>query len=305
MNSSSVVNTAPLADSSPSTAPLERKISPVLEPLFENLAELAVLPSVARDILRVANDPAAGAIDLLPAVEQDPGLATNLVKCANSSYYSPREPIGDLRSALSMLGVDKARNLAMTIIVGERFTAPAPYGELDRERLWDHSVCTAVAARKIARHTGCGDPEEAYLAGLIHEIGLLVIDQNLTEKLPRVVVRFRTGIDWADAEQEVLSFDHAQLGGYIAWRSGFPDQIVQAVDLHHESGLATGELAYLVGVVSIANYLVTRMGRGSVADRRLPPPSQMVFDRLGLDRTALRELWLVVEGQLTHVGGLA
>ncbi|MEM1304009.1 MAG: HDOD domain-containing protein [Planctomycetota bacterium] len=272
--------------------------------MFQQLGSVAALPQVAQDILAVAQDPNAGVIDLLPAVEKDPGLAANIVKTANSSYYAPRQPIGDLQTALSMLGMDRARNLAMTVVVGDRFTEPSPIGEIDRHRLWDHSVCTAAAARTLAKHTGTADPEEAYLAGLIHDLGLLVIDQHLVEQLPRLLVRLRTGGDWVAAEHEIFSFDHAQLGAYLAWRSGFPDQIVEAVDLHHESNRASGEVAYLVSVVAVANYFVTRMGRGSIAARRLEAPSQTVFDRLELDRPALRNVWALIEEQLAHVGGL-
>lgn len=262
------------------------------------------MPSLAVRVLQVANDPASDISDLLEVIEQDPALATRLVKTVNSSYYGLPREVGDLRTAVTMLGMEQVRNLALTVVIGNKFSIRTPLGEIDPAQAWDHSLCVATAARLIATKTEAADPEEAYLAGLVHDLGLLVIDQNIAKQMPRVLVRFKTGDDWSAAEREVLSFDHAQLGAYIAWRSGFPSSTLAAIDLHHESDRATGESLGMVCIISVANYLVTRMGRGSIAGRRLPAPSETVFKTLDLSRQKLRAVWNLVEDTIAHVGHL-
>jgi len=254
--------------------------------------------------MQVASDEEASVEDMLEVVEQDPVLAIKLLQTVNSSYYSLPNKVADLRTAISLLGINQVRNMALTVIVGRHYAAPSTVGAIDPAQMWDHSVCTAAAARMVAQKTHATDPDEAYLAGLIHDAGLLIIDQKFEAQMPRILVRFKTNKSWMQAEQEVLSFDHAQLGAYIAWRSGFPHRLVAAVDFHHSPTDASGEVAPLSAVVSVANYLVSRLGRAVMAERRLPPPLETVFERIDLNRRDVRGLWGELESVLESVGEL-
>lgn len=293
-----------LAEGDPTPGPPPRSITAELEQSFQKISEMASFPAVARKVLAVAGQQEVSTDDMLEVVEQDPALALRILQTVNSSYYGLRNTVADLRSGITLLGIKQVRNIALTVVVGKHFAKPTNVGSIDPARLWDHSVSTAAAARLIANKTKAADPEEAYLAGLIHDSGLLAIDQHMEDEIPRILVRFKSNRSWMEAEQDVLSFDHAQLGAYIAWRSGFPFRLVAAVDYHHQPTQAPEEISPLACVVAVSNYFVTRMGRSVMDDRRLSPPQQRVFDLLQLSRIEVRDLWTELEELLETVGEL-
>ncbi|MEM9185138.1 MAG: HDOD domain-containing protein [Planctomycetota bacterium] len=299
--------TATQTDSSTADAvcgPPPRTVSSELEEMFQRLSDIASFPVVARKLLEVANDEECTSADLLDVIEQDPVLALKILQTVNSAYYGLPNNVADLKTAITMLGVNQVRNMALTVVVGRHYSKPSSVGTIDPLQMWDHSVCTAAAARMVAEKTGAANGDEAYLAGLIHDAGLLVIDQKMQDDMPRIMARFKATKSWTDSEQEVLAFDHAQLGAYIAWRSGFPHRLVAAVDYHHCPTEASEEVAPLSSVVAVSNYLVSRLGRSVMAERRLPPPLQVVFERIHLGRREVRELWAELERVLASIGEL-
>lgn len=275
-----------------------------LEQLFHRLGDLASLPAIAQQVLIIANKPDASIDEMQSVIEQDPALTIRILKTVNSAYYGLQNEIADLKSAIVHLGITPVRNLAMTVVVAKHFSRPHSIGEIDPQRLWDHSVCVAAAARKLATLCPHVEPEEAYLAGLIHDIGLSVVGQYLDQQSARIMVRFKTGRDWLEAEREILSFGHTDLGAYLAMRSGFPDRMWKSVLYHHEPHDAAEEVQRLVSLVMLANYYVTRMGRGSISGRRLVAPPADLLDNLEITRKQLADQWPHIEEVLSTVGGL-
>ncbi|MGL4513423.1 MAG: HDOD domain-containing protein [Lacipirellulaceae bacterium] len=278
-----------------------RAIHPSIEPLFEKLAGLCSLPTVAHQVIQVAQDPKADAYDLLAIIEQDAAIAARLMKLVNSSFCGLRREVADLRSAVALLGTDRVRNLALSVSIGNHFGRVTPVGALDPVRLWDHSLCVATLARLISERRRYCPPDEAYLAGLMHDLGMMFVLQQLDTLVPRVLVRMQTGASLCDSEREVMAFDHAQLGAYVAWRSDLPERIVTAIDFHHDPLGCPEEGRELARVVSVANYMATRYGRGSIEGRRLPAPPEGVLAPMGLDLAALREVWDAVPEAIATV----
>ncbi|QDT68366.1 putative nicotinate-nucleotide adenylyltransferase [Planctomycetes bacterium MalM25] len=279
----------------------DRAIDPSIEPLFEQLAGLCTLPAIAHKLIQVAEDEDSDADDLLAVIEQDTAVAAKLMQVVNSAYCGLRNGVSDLKTALTLLGVVRVRNLALTVSMGSTFSRPTTVGQIDSERLWDHSVVVATICRQIANRDGYCDPEEAYLAGLMHDIGLLFVSQHLSKLAPRVLAQTAAGVSLTEAERRVLAFDHAQFGAYVAWRSKFPENLVAAIDYHHTPQTCPKECQPLTRVVSVANYLATRYGRGSIEGRRLPAPPEGVLQPMGLNLQAFREIWASLPESITNV----
>ena len=291
-----------LPDGSAAEGP--RALHPTIEPLFEKLGELCSLPAVAQKVIQVSEDPGSDADDMLAVIETDPAVSARLMQVVNSAYCGLRNPVADLKTAVTMLGVDRVRNLALTVSIGSMFGRDTPVGRLDPVRLWDHSVCVATVCRLIAQRGRYCDPDEAYLAGLLHDLGLIIINQHLQALVPRVLVRCETGAPLPAAEREVLAFDHAQIGAYVAWRANFPERLVTAIDYHHDPLGCPEEGVELTRVVAVGNYLATRYGRGSVEGRRLPAPPEGVLESMGLNLQALRHLWAELPEAVASVEAL-
>lgn len=282
----------------------KRAIDGSIEPLFDKLSSLCTLPAIAQKVVQVAGDETTDAYDLLEVIEQDTAVAAKLMQVVNSAYCGLRNPVGDLKTAMNLLGRERVRNLALTVSMGSSFGRHTTVGRLDPERLWDHSVCVASVCRLIAQRGDYCNPEEAYLAGLLHDIGLLFINQHLTKLVPRVLVQTATGIALPDAERRILAFDHAQVGAYVAWRAKFPDSLVAAIDYHHDPLNCPEEGRELARVVTVANYMATRFGRGSIEDRRLPAPPEGVLEPMGLNLQAFRHLWAELPESIANVSQL-
>ncbi|MEN0110552.1 MAG: HDOD domain-containing protein [Planctomycetota bacterium] len=269
----------------------DRAIDPRIEPLFSKLGGLCSLPAVAQQVIQVADDPDADAGDLVDVIEQDPAVAVRLMQVVNSAYCGLRNPVGDLRTAVTMLGSERVGTLALTVSIGAMFSRDTPVGRFDPERLWDHSVCVATVSRHLAARVAGVHPDEAYLAGLLHDLGLLFITQHLEPLTPKVLVRVEAGGALAVAEREVMGFDHAQVGAYVAWRANLPETLVGAIDYHHDPLSCPKACQRITRVVSLANYLATRHGRGSIEGRRLPAPPEGVLQPLGVDLHSFRSMW--------------
>ncbi|TWT95853.1 HDOD domain protein [Botrimarina colliarenosi] len=282
----------------------DRAIDPSIEPMFEKLAGLCTLPTVAQKVIQIADDSASDATDLLVVIEQDPAVSARLMQVVNSAYCGLRNPVGDLKTALTLLGVERVRNLALTLSIGAVLGRHDTSGRLDPTRLWDHAVCVGTVSRMIAKRSDACHPEEAYLAGLLHDIGLLFINQHLGSLVPRVLALLKSGVALPTAEHRVLGFDHAQLGAYVAWRGHFPPSLVHTIDYHHNPAACPEADATQTRIVAVANYLATRYGRGSVADRRLPAPPEGVLAPLGLNLNALRHLWAELPDAVANVNEL-
>lgn len=277
-------------------------IDPKLESLFERLHNLASPPAMVPQVLAVATRGDSSADELRRIIEKDPALSVRLLRLVNSSYYALRHEVSDLQTAVSLLGVEKVRNVALSIAMADQFKAPSVVGNLDPQQLWDHSVCTAAAARLISDRCGIEDPEAAYLAALVHDLGLNVLEQHMPDHSPRIYVRFCSGQDWVNAEQEVLGFDHAQLGAYLASRTGFGLRTIQAIEYHHAPMAAPENARTLASLIATANYLVTRRGRGSVQKRRIVADDAIEY--LGLTNHRLQDLWADLDAALDSVAEL-
>ena len=144
-----------------------------LEKLFRRIGQLSSLPGVAQRIIEVADDEDSTAEDLLKVVEQDPTLAVRIMRTVNSTFFGLHQEVADLQTAVSMLGFVEVRKLALTVCVARLCEENSSYHSFSREGLWKHMVTVAEISRLVSEICGCGKPEEAYMAGLLHDIGLV------------------------------------------------------------------------------------------------------------------------------------
>ncbi len=276
-----------------------------IDPLFQKLCDLCTLPSIAVQILQVVEDDNSNADDLLAVIEQDPNIAIQLMKVVNSAYCGIRGGVGDLKMAISLLGTENVRNLALTVSIGEIYNRPTTVGEINPAHLWNHSVCVATLSRNIAKRQHIGNHEEAYLIGLLHDLGLIFVNQFLGKLLPKIFLLYRTGVDFYEAEKRVLGFDHVQLGAQVALKSGLPNRHVLAIDYHRQPQSCPKEGRELAHAVYVADYLASRYGHNAFESHRQPAPKEQHLTPIGLVNTDLKSLWGELPEKLANVNELA
>ena len=270
----------------------------LVERLFRRISEVSSLPQVAFHIIEVANDTSSGAEDLLQAVQFDAALAMRIMRTVNSSYYSLQNKVGDLKLAITLLGFKEIRNLAMTAYVAQLFKKGAGYAPYTREGLWNHLIAVGTVSRMIAQATRKVPPREAYLAGLLHDLGLILIDQYLHQPFCQVVDGLNPETPLCDVEREVLGFDHAQLGEFVALNWNLPDHLIACIRYHHEPLIYDGPHREMVATVSLANFFCHAKGVSSlgVADSVVPPAE--VFAAAGLDKDLVASIWEQLDATL-------
>lgn len=285
--------------------PLTAERREALERLFLRIGDVIALPTAAQKLLELTDDENASVDELREVIQSDPALVARILRRLNSSYYALSQKVSDLKTAVSLLGFREIRNLAMTVFIGRFFDGGSTHGTFNREALWAHSVGVAVAARLVARVCGRGAPEEAYIAGLLHDLGLILLDQTLRRHLYKVVDALDPSVPTHIIENRILSFDHALLGGFVARKWNFPDAVADAITFHHQPWCYSGPHKDLVYVVAVANYLCSRAGVTSLGVHNVAPPADEVYARLGLDQVTLAIIWDELDTSLDKASSLA
>lgn len=265
-----------------------RQADEALSRTLARVSEVSTLPQVLTRILQVANDPTASAEDLGRQIEADPALAARVLKIANSASSAQRNRIQSLPQAVSLLGFSAVRNLAITAMVCEVFRKDMEIGSYSRHRLWDHMVSVGVTAKMIATRQKVGHENEIFLAGLMHDLGIILEDQLNHEAFALMMNQFPKELTMVEAERLYLGYDHSVLGAEIARRWNFPELICDVIEHHHTPNYK-GPNARAVACVELANVMVTLQGISSVGIplRKISPT---VLFHLELDRTELGQL---------------
>ena len=215
----------------PTVPPAGGEGTPELDLLVSEIAELRALPAVAARVIEIAGGEQFSAHELAQAVASDQALTAKLLRLSNSAYYGYPRQITTVRDAVVLLGFRAVRSAALASCVID--TLPDRAANTDPQRFWRFSVTVGMLAEVLSqahrRHQ-----DEAFTAGVLHNIGRLALDQHRPRELmAATTLAARRKITLAEAEQAILGFTDAQLGGALAMHWSFPKNLVDAV-AHHQ-----------------------------------------------------------------------
>jgi putative nucleotidyltransferase with HDIG domain len=200
----------------------------------EQIGALPTLPEIPMRILELIASEKFSMDDISKMVERDPSLAANVLKVANSPYYGVREKVASLQLALTILGLNEVINMVTSISIVRIFPSQRRAGGFDRTKFWRHSFGCASAAQMLARELRFDTEGVDFVAGLIHDIGKLIMDQYFHAKLKEIWdVRGKEEIPLLEAEARVMGVDHATLGSWLAQSWHLPTVLVESITYHH------------------------------------------------------------------------
>lgn len=263
------------------------------------------LPAESRELLvqGALNSPQPAALSAWVAA--NPACGRRLLRWCNTSLYNLARPFASLSEACGVLDPREVARLAILASVRELFLPDLQIDQYRRETLWSHSIAVAAVASLIARTTGRGDPGIAFLAGALHDIGLCASERLAPQEFAAVIALVDELSPANDVEQELLGWDHAELGEAILNQWGMPESVTVAARHHHQPDLVlVGPEGATVSCVAVANYLCSRAGWSATGRHYLPPPSDRVFAFLGIDATLLTVLWQQLDVTLESVANL-
>jgi putative nucleotidyltransferase with HDIG domain len=224
--------------------------------LVQGTGDLLTLPDVFIRINQLLESPSSTTDDIAQAVSQDPAFTVRLLRVANSSFYGFSSAIDTVSKAVAVIGTSQIRNLALSTAVASSFSG-LPNKLVSMENFWRHSLYCGLAARKLARLAGKCDAEAVFTAGLLHDIGELIIFNRLPEQAKDALMLVLDSADelsMHQAEQQTLGFDHAQAGGELALQWKLPALLEECIAFHHDIHSAK-RYPREIALVHIANIL--------------------------------------------------
>lgn len=230
--------------------------------------ELPPLPEVIAELLAMMGQDSLHGAYLARVVSRDPVLAGATLKLANSSFFGLAGRIGGMHDAITLIGVNAVRN--MLLILGMRNALKPGSDRFDTQGFWLHALETAAAARELARaRSMCGD--EAFLAGLMHDLGKLLIACTVPAQLARIDAhRHAQGGTYAEAEGAVGGIDHERAGDLLARAWRLPDGLACAMSRHHAPTTGDADLAHVVHLANLLAHLAQGVAATEPAPRLQP-----------------------------------
>ncbi|MEE9423104.1 MAG: HDOD domain-containing protein [Gammaproteobacteria bacterium] len=232
-------------------APVEQQS---FEALLDDVEGLVSPPDVCMRLFELIHSPKSSSRDIGGVVSVDPNLTARLLRMANSSFYNLGGKIDTVSRAVTIIGNSELYSLVLSISAVKSFTN-IPNDIVTMETFWKHSVYTGLLARALARRVNMLHPERMFVAGLLHDIGSLVLYHYRAETM-RDILLVSNGDEEVmyHAENETLGFNHASLAGGLLEEWNLPEELQQAVSWHHEPGMATtarleAHLLYLANVM--------------------------------------------------------
>lgn len=268
------------------TAPDPARLAP--EALVRDVAALVSLPEVVVRINQLVDDPGSSAEDIGRAVSQDAGLTAHLLRLANSAMFGMSRRVETVGRAVAVLGTRQVRDLTLGIGAARAFSG-IPNDLVSMASFWHHSVLAAVAARRVAEHSRRGRPESAFVAGLLHDVGQLVLFNKRPRESREALLMTIDAPGEPDlhlCEREILGFDHAAVGGALARRWRLPSSLQECIEFHHDPGAAV-QHPVDVAIVHLANSLAVLTEIESDDFHDAPEIHPLAWELTGLDRPAL------------------
>lgn len=256
---------------------------------LKRVTTVATLPVSAMRIMQIAEDPTSTEDDLLEVLEGDPPLAARVLKVVNSAFYGRPRQVGCTSAAMRLLGVNAIRNVALAASLNRLFRGGRTVPGFDASDLWTHSVAVGTAARRIAERCHGVPHEEAMLAGLLHDIGLLVaIQASYIEFTGLIAATLQnTSLIFADAETHWLGATHEVFGKALCEQWRFPHALTMACGHHHDP-MALAEVdRRLPAIIHVADVLAGRVGAGFTRMVGRDAPAEGVCELLGLGASDL------------------
>lgn len=235
---------------------------PSASEIVEKFSELQTLPHVAIRVTQLVNDDNSTMQDFEEIIKLDPVLVSRLLHLVNSPYFGLSQKVESVSKAVVFTGIKQLRNLITMNALGNMFEGDDE--GFSARQLWLHSAMVAILAEMIAKRIFGKDGEDAFLAGILHDIGLIVENQVAGESLREACVAFRAGRGGlTDCERAAIGTDHAEIGALLARSWDLPAEVQDSIKTHH---LVQQEapLSSIGSILQLAEFMAAKMGHPPV-----------------------------------------
>ncbi|HUX07361.1 MAG TPA: HDOD domain-containing protein [Acidobacteriota bacterium] len=261
-----------------------------LEKLIARVGDLPAMPVVAVKVMSMIGDPSISANHLQAMISRDQALTVKVLKIANSAMFGVSRDITTLSHAIVILGFSTIRSIVLAASSKSIYARGPSTQMFSTKLLWEHSLASAVIARRSSEMLGAADIEKAFIAALLHDIGKSVLNVNFSDKYHQIIEEvYNTGSDFIPNEQRILGFDHTQVGSLVLHKWNLAPELEEAV-LHHHTPYQAEHNPKLTAIVSFANALSNKLGIGPTKKPAVEMEETEAVKILGLADDKLAEL---------------
>jgi len=254
---------------------------------------------VLKEIEEALASPQCNLNSIGDAIQKDPDLTARLLRLANSPFFGFANRLSTVTEAVSLLGIQQIQDMIVASSVLDQFKG-VPDTLVNKDSFWRHSLAVGIAARLLAMERRLPKPDKFFVAGLLHDVGRLVLLSQAAEWAQKVFELYQAEkILLRDAEKKVLGYDHQQIAAELLQSWSYPTALVQAVEFHHAPSQSVAKLDS--SVVHIADHLVNAMGIGSSGEQFIAPLDEKAWTLLGLNPDTLARIIEAVDEQILAV----
>ena len=229
---------------------------------LEGLRNLTSIPKIIIEVNQFLKSDPGNNVKLARLIGKDQGLTTKIVAVANSPLYGLQRKVSSLEFALMLMGNEEIQRIVTAISLSEslKFQSTANFDYLE---YWKHSMLVGTAGKDMSIRLGFADLSgEAFLAGMLHDVGIQVMAQYFTKEYEEILTMVTNGKKFFDAEKEVIGISHDQIGKFLALKWKLPDELAEAIESHHKPSQSSNNKA-LAAIVHLADSMTQEFRVGN------------------------------------------
>lgn len=273
-----------------------------LKKIERRIKEFPEMPAMCRNLLQSLEDPNVDFKQLEEQIQYDPGLTSNVLRLANSAFFGATGTVSSLRVALMRLGTRRISEVVTAIMVSPMMLRTLSGYDLRTQDLLKHSVWVAVASEELARLMGYRDVKMLFTAGLLHDMGKIILDRFVEDHRFELLQEGDTE-SFDQRERNVIGMSHAQAGAMLLAKWNIPEEITAAAKWHHDPE-AISEYTEQVNMVHLADILGYAEGIGTGIDGMKYRASSVAHKRLGLKKSDIEYVASVTLDKMNELESL-
>ncbi|HEX2956389.1 MAG TPA: HDOD domain-containing protein [Chitinispirillaceae bacterium] len=262
---------------------------------LELIEKLPTLPAVVNQITQLIQSNRSNMAQIASVIMRDQAIASRVIRLVNSAYYGLKTRVTSIQQAITLLGLNSVRNIVTGVAIVKTFEEEnGSVSTFDRQKFWLSTFCCALLSKNIAQYRGAGNVEDYFLGGLLHDVGILVLDQFFHDEFNNVINGcLQCGDQYFEVENRILGTNHCEIGDYLAKRWKLPDILANCMRAHHQPLFAVKDPDTnidLLFTVHIADAFTQKVGFNIGIQCALPQPSQVAMHKLELNETVINQL---------------
>ena len=259
------------------------------------IRDLATLPVVANNVIQLTQNPNISALQVADAISQDQALTSKVLKTANSAFYGFPRRITTVNQAIIILGFTNIRNIVLSTSISSTMDNNSKASLFDFKAFWKHSLACGIASKILAKRAGLKKSDEAFIWGLLHDLGKIIMNTYIHEEYNEVVATaLKKEILLIDAERKLFGFTHTDVGSLIANKWNLPPALIKVIRFHHEPTTDYNSLR-ITSIVHLADLFCRTINLGNGGDSQLPPACEASWNLLSLNYDSVKQIFSQIE----------